>query len=106
MNMIKRITGVNFEKEVKEYQGVVLVEFVAVWCGKCASMKPIIEELAIEYAQSVKTVEVEIEESALLAAAHEVEVVPTYVLYENGTQVGQITGVVSKETLEQMLQQA
>ena len=40
------ITDDNFQKEVLEAEGKVLVDFWAPWCGPCRMMGPVIDEIA------------------------------------------------------------
>lgn len=71
-----RVTAKNYPQEVLRSETPVLVEFFAVWCGKCAMMEDVLDEIAKEYDGRVKVCQIEIEESAVLAAEFEVGIVP------------------------------
>ncbi|MFR8178667.1 MAG: thioredoxin family protein [Dorea sp.] len=60
------LTAKNFQIEVKDTSLPVVVMFYAIWCGKCAMMKPVVEDIEKKYAGKIKFCEVEIEESAVL----------------------------------------
>ena len=76
------LTAKNFQIEVKDTSLPVVVMFYAIWCGKCAMMKPVVEDIEKKYAGKIKFCEVEIEESAVLAAEYAPEIVPTIVLFK------------------------
>ena len=44
-----RVTAKNYPQEVLRSETPVLVEFFAVWCGKCAMMEDVLDEIAKEY---------------------------------------------------------
>ena len=46
--MVNKFTTENFENEVKNYKGTVLVDFYADWCAPCKMMSPVIDEIATE----------------------------------------------------------
>ena len=46
--MIIKITADNFNDEVINKNGKILVDFYADWCGPCKMISPIIEEIANE----------------------------------------------------------
>ena len=76
-----RVTAKNYPQEVLRSETPVLVEFFAVWCGKCAMMEDVLDEIAKEYDGRVKVCQIEIEESAVLAAEFEVGIVPAFAFY-------------------------
>lgn len=101
--MKRRVTAKNYRQEVLLSDVPVLVEFFAAWCGKCAMMEDVVEELAGKYAGILKFCQIEIEESEELAAEFEVEVVPTFVIFHQGRPVTAASGVLTRESLEDMI---
>ena len=53
-----------------------------------------------KYAGKIKFCEVEIEESAVLAAEYAPEIVPTFVLFKDKKAVGVMGGMVNEHTFE------
>ena len=56
--MIVKVTEKNFQKEVYDCHGAVLVEFYASWCPKCAMMEDVLKKfpkiiLKSEYVRSI-----------------------------------------------------
>ena len=43
--MVLEINTENFENEVLAYNGVMVVDFFANWCGPCRKLAPILEEV-------------------------------------------------------------
>lgn len=100
-----KLTGDTFEREVVHYEGMTLITFYAVWCGKCAMMEEIIEELAEKYGDAIKFATVDMEEAPLITAEYEIELVPTFVIFQNGEEVIRASGILSQSTLEEMIVQ-
>ena len=82
---IKQITGDNFQTEVTEAGGPVLVDFYADWCGPCKAQHPVLEQAANE-ACDVKFLKVNIDEDPQLAERFGVSHVPTMLVF-NGEQI-------------------
>lgn len=98
------LTANNFDLEVKDESLPVVVMFYAVWCGKCAMMKPIAEEAEQKYKRKIKFCEVEIEESEILAAEYETEIVPTFILFREGSVVGVMRGIINEDVFDKRIQ--
>lgn len=99
------LTAKNFLIEAKRCRGPVVVMFYAVWCGKCAMMKPVVEEMEKRYYGRIKFCEVEIEESAVLAAEYSADVVPTFVSFRDGEVFGVMQGVIEEGIFEERIRE-
>ncbi|MBK6899150.1 MAG: thioredoxin [bacterium] len=99
MSQLIHVTDANFQQEVLDSALPVVVDFSATWCGPCKQLKPIVEELAAQYAGKVKIAHVDVDEARQAAMKYGVMSVPT-VLYIKGGQVrdSQI-GVIAKEKM-------
>lgn len=101
--MAMSLTGQNFKQEVLEFQGVVLVDFWAPWCGPCRMVAPTIDELATEYAGKAKIGKVNTDENTDLSSQYNVMSIPTMIIFKNGQIVDQITGAYPKNVLKDRL---
>lgn len=104
--MKQKVTSANYTNEVLMTKFPVLVEFYASWCGKCAMMEDVLEELAQENKHWMKVCQIDIEESEELAARFEVEIVPTYIVFWKGNPLASASGVRDKQTLKEMVGEA
>lgn len=97
------ITKENFEAEVLNSTKPCLVDFWATWCGPCKMIAPIIEELAEEYADTVKVCKINVDDEPELAIKYRVSSIPTVMLFENGNVKDTVVGYRPKESFENML---
>lgn len=97
------LSAENFENEVLNSKLPVLVDFWATWCGPCRVIAPIIEQIADEYKDSIKVGKVNVDEQGALAAAYNIDSIPTVIVFENGKIKSKAVGYRTKEQLEQML---
>ena len=99
--MVLEITDQNFNKEVKEFKGLVLVDFWAPWCAPCKMQGPIIEQLAeqLKDKEVVKIAKLNVDDNSAKAQEQEVMSIPTIKVFKNGQVVESMVGLQSKETL-------
>ncbi len=76
----------NFQVEVMDQKGLVLVDFWAEWCGPCKMMLPILDEFAT-LQDNVKVVKVNVDESPSIAWAFRIMSIPTLILFKDGKPV-------------------
>ena len=97
MSVIK-IGKSNFEAEVLNAEGKVLLDFWAEWCGPCRMMSPVVEEIADEKSE-IKVGKVNVDEEPELAAAFGVESIPLLAVVKDGKIIAQSVGFRPKEEL-------
>ena len=100
---IIEVTDTNFQAEVIEADGPVLVDFWAPWCGPCRMVAPIVEELAGEYEGRVKFVKLNTDENPRIASSYGIRSIPTLLVFKGGEVAGQIVGFRPKSDLQKRL---
>ena len=100
--MVTNVNKENFDKEVKAYDGKVLVDFWAEWCAPCMMLSPLVDEVA-EEADDVKVCKVNCDEARDLALEFGIMSIPTLLVFENGEIVNQSIGLVEKQDIMNML---
>lgn len=100
--MITNITKENFDKEVMQAEGTVLIDFWAAWCGPCRMIAPAVEKIA-EERPDVKVCKVNIDDEQELAIKYGVMSIPTLMIVKNGEIVNTAVGLRPKEEIEALL---
>jgi len=93
----------NFEQEVLKYDGPVMVDFWATWCGPCRMLGPVVEELANEYKGKVKVCKLNTDEGPDTSTKYGISSIPTIIFFKNGAVAGQAVGLQSKAALQEKL---
>ena len=102
MGKVMVVNDDNFESEVVQFSGVVLVDFFADWCGPCRYLAPTIEKLSEEYAadEKVKFVKLNVDEARAAAVKYGIRAIPTIVVFKDGAEADRLQGVQPAEQIK------
>lgn len=96
------LTTDNFEAEVLNQEGYVLVDFWAIWCGPCKMIAPVVAQIAEENQGVIKVGKVNVDNEMPLAQKYRVASIPTLILFKDGKPVQQSIGFATKAEIEKM----
>ncbi|MCS4484720.1 thioredoxin [Gleimia sp. 6138-11-ORH1] len=90
--------------ETVEKEGIVLVDFWAAWCGPCRMFGPIFEE-ASERHPDVVFGKVDTEKEQQMAAAAQIQSIPTLMAFRDGIALFRHSGVLQGGDLDDLITQ-
>lgn len=97
---ITHAVDADFDKLVAE-PGIAIVDFWAAWCAPCRMMTPILDEVAIEWAEAgVRVIKVDVDQAQETATRFGIRSIPTLMFFEDGEPLFEMVGLVAKPVLE------
>src|SRR5882672_7195211 len=79
---VKHITQDEFGAEVTRCTNAVVADFYATWCGPCRVLSPMLDKLAGGYADKIKFVKINVDESPGIAQNFQVQAIPTLIFFQ------------------------
>ena len=99
------VTDATFDAEVEQHKGLVIVDFLATWCGPCHIVAPILEQLAGQHAGKLKVAKVDVDANQRTAMRFNVRSIPSILFFKDGRHVDTLVGAYPKPVFEQKIQQ-
>ena len=98
---ITELNEENYDSFTKE--NLVLVDIWASWCNPCRVISPIIDEISSDYFGKLSVGKLDADISRDLLTKLGVRNIPTLIIYKNGEIVERNTGMVTKEKVEELI---
>ena len=92
-------TDDNFQDEVLNSTGGVLVDFWAPWCGPCRQIAPLIDQLAEQFSGKVKVGKINIDDNPNITQQYGIQSIPTLMLFKDGEVAERFMGMPPKAKL-------
>jgi thiol-disulfide isomerase/thioredoxin len=89
---ILTVNRTTFQNLVLDATGKTVVEFMSYGCSHCRIIEPVVQEVARTLAAKVKFYRVNVAVDADLEERYGIEGTPTFVMFENGSEVGRTEG--------------
>ena len=83
----------------------VLIDFSAEWCQPCKMMPPILKDVKKQLGDKIRILKIDVDKNPAIAQKHQIQSVPTMMVFKNGNIVFKQSGVMQAGQIVQMMQQ-
>lgn len=95
----------SFEDAIANSDRPILVDFYATWCGPCQMMAKILEQVNTQLNGQMQIIKIDTDRYPQIASDHQIQALPTLVLFKNGQAVDRIEGVLQAPQLVDRVRQ-
>ncbi|TVQ20840.1 MAG: thioredoxin [Leptolyngbya sp. DLM2.Bin15] len=97
--MVTKQTFSSFDDMLATSEQPVLIDFYAPWCGPCQLMANILKEVNAQLGERLRIVKINTDNYPAIASQHDIQALPTLVLFKDGQPIERIEGVVRSHQL-------
>jgi thioredoxin 1 len=101
---MKALLAANFDKEVLQAKGPVVIDFWAEWCGPCKMLMPIVEKIA-ESKKDIQFYKMNTDDCGDIGGNMRIMSIPCLVFMNNGKEVDRMVGFNSENKIIDWLEQ-
>ena len=85
-----------FKYYINNYNGLVVVDFTATWCGPCKKITPMYNQLNSEYNKAL-FLKIDVDDNEETTSELNITAMPTFQFYKSGKKVEQFSGADPKK---------
>ena len=90
----------NFQQFIDTTENIAVVVYHSNTSDACKMLDPVVEELAGDWQDKMKTVKIDVDRNPEVAMQYQVFGVPTLILFKNGQPMERTSGFLPKKKLE------
>ena len=96
----------HFTTETTNFDGVVMVDFWAEWCGPCRVLGPVLHQLTDEYSGKVKLLKIDVDasENQPLAVKFAISSIPRVIFFVGWNKVDDFVGVQWPDAVKEFIE--
>ena len=99
MATIEEITDNNFNQNVVEQSGVIVVDFWAQWCGPCRKLTPLLEQIQNEFKDEIKIFKIDADKNINSAKEFGISSLPSVLIFKDGEVKEFMAGMMQKSAI-------
>jgi len=85
---------------------ITIKKFGAEWCGPCRMLKPVLQQLREQYAGKAEIIEYDVDTAPAEAEQYSITSIPVVIIEKNGQLLERFTGLQSKLTYANAINEA
>ncbi|KAG8940847.1 hypothetical protein FRC04_004998 [Tulasnella sp. 424] len=93
---VTAITSIDQFREVINRDKVVIIDFLATWCGSCRVMSPIFEQFSNQYSDP-EFYKVDVDDQEAISEEAGITAMPTFIAFKAGKMLDELVGAVPQQ---------